>query len=112
MKLSDRRYLIEFKSNLGLHLLLRSSPSLSSFPLLLIVIDHLLLHSPRTFCQGFFVPLTKHATLSALAEIVKSAGVEVKALSLQGNHLFHLTDVHKTLGGQYYPVGEGEGLVR
>jgi len=48
---------------------------------------------------GYYIPLTKFATLSALAEVIKSAGVEVKALSLRGNGLLHLNDVAKTFGG-------------
>ena len=44
--------------------------------------------------------MTKFATLSALAEVIKSAGVEVKALSLRGNGLLHLNDVAKTFGGE------------
>ena len=53
--------------------------------------------------QGFYVPLTKFAPLQAFAKIIRDVGVEVKTLNLQGNGLFHLNDVTKTLGGLWLP---------
>lgn len=49
--------------------------------------------------QGFYIPLTKIATLEALAKVIRGAGVEVKALSLRNNNLGHLTDISNIFGG-------------
>ena len=50
------------------------------------------------------MPLTKFAPLQAFAKIIRDVGVEVKTLNLQGNGLFHLNDVTKTLGGRWLPL--------
>ena len=62
------------------------------------IVDHLAWFI--SLLQGYYIPLTKFAALSALAEIIKNVGVEVKALSLRGNGLLHLNDVAKTFGGE------------
>jgi len=49
--------------------------------------------------QGFYAPLTKIPTLEALATVIREAGVVIKALSLRGNNLGHLTDVARIFGG-------------
>ena len=65
-----------------------------------IQIDDPIIHPNIPYIlQGFYIPLTKIATLQALADVIKSAGVTIKALSLRNNNLGHLTDIVTTFGG-------------